>query len=69
MRYLQGTKNYMLFYKHGDNLEVVEYSKWNFFRYQDFRKSTLGFVFMLANGAISWKSTKYMIVASSIMKA
>jgi hypothetical protein len=43
----------MLSYKHGDNLEVVEYSNSNFFRYQDFRKSTLGYVFMLANGAIS----------------
>jgi len=40
MRYLQGTKNYMLFYKHVKNLEVIGYSNLDFARCQDSRKST-----------------------------
>jgi hypothetical protein len=40
MRYLQGTKNYMLFYKHVKNLEVIGCSNLDFSRCQDSRKST-----------------------------
>jgi len=40
MRYLQGTKNYMLFYKHVKNLEVIGCSNLDFIRCQDSRKST-----------------------------
>nr|KYP53159.1 Retrovirus-related Pol polyprotein from transposon TNT 1-94 [Cajanus cajan] len=34
-----------------------------------FKKSTIGYVFLLVGGAISWKSVKQTIVASSIMEA
>ncbi|RVW18958.1 Retrovirus-related Pol polyprotein from transposon TNT 1-94 [Vitis vinifera] len=56
MRYLQGTKDYMLTYKRSEQLEVVGYSDSDYGGCLDSLKSTSGFVFMLENGAISWKS-------------
>ena len=53
LRYLQNTKEYMLMYKKTENLEVVGYSDADFAGCVDTKKSTLGYVFMLANGAIS----------------
>nr|KYP58076.1 Retrovirus-related Pol polyprotein from transposon TNT 1-94 [Cajanus cajan] len=35
----------------------------------EIKKSTIGYVFLLAGGAISWKSVKQTIFASSIMEA
>ncbi|RVX18691.1 Retrovirus-related Pol polyprotein from transposon TNT 1-94 [Vitis vinifera] len=69
MRYLQGTKDYMLTYKRSEQLEVVGYSDSDYGGCLDSLKSTSGFVFMLANGAISWKSEKQSITASSTMEA
>ena len=53
LRYLQGNKEYMLVYKKTDNLEVVGYLDTDFAGCVDTKKSTSGYVFMLANGAIS----------------
>ena len=50
-------------------LEVVGYSDSDYGGCLDSLKSTSGFVFMLANGAISWKSEKQSITASSTMEA
>ncbi|KAL6318326.1 hypothetical protein AAG906_039418 [Vitis piasezkii] len=58
MRYLQGTKDYMLTYKRSEQLEIVGYLDSDYGGCLDSLKSTSGFVFMLANGAISWKSEK-----------
>ena len=58
MRYLQRTKDFMLVYRRVDNLEVVGYSDSDFGGCSDDRKSTSGYIFMLAGGAISWKSVK-----------
>ena len=69
MRYLQGTKDYMLTYKRSEQLEVVGYSDFDYSGCLDSLKSTSGFVFMLENGAISWKSEKQSITASSMMEA
>ena len=69
MRYLQGTKDYMLTYKRYEQLEVVGYSNSDYGGCLDSLKSTSGFVFMLANEAISWKSEKQSITASSTMEA
>jgi hypothetical protein len=54
MRYLQGTKDYKLTYRHTDHLEVVGYSDSDFAGCVDTRKSTSGYIFLLAKGAISW---------------
>ena len=69
MRYLQGTKDYMLTYKRSEQLEVVGYSDSDYGGCLASLKSTSGFVFMLENGAISWKSEKQSITASSTMEA
>ena len=50
---LQSTKEYMLTYKKTENLKVVGYSDADFAGCVDTKKSTSGYVFMLANGAIS----------------
>ena len=69
MRYLQGTKYYMLTYKRSEQLKVVDYSDSDYGGCLDSLKSTSGFVFMLANGVISWKSEKQSITTSSTLEA
>ncbi|KAK8952136.1 hypothetical protein KSP39_PZI003213 [Platanthera zijinensis] len=69
MRYLQKTKEYMLTYKRSEQIEIIGYSDSDFAGCQDSRKSTSGYVFMLAGGAVSWKSTKQSLIASSTMAA
>nr|XP_033514970.1 secreted RxLR effector protein 161-like [Nicotiana tomentosiformis] len=62
LRYLKGTKDYMLMYRRSKNLEVVEYSDSDFAGCIDTRKSTFGYMFQLAEGAISWKSAKQSVI-------
>ena len=69
LRYAQGTKDYMLTYRRSDSLEIKGYSDADFAGDKDDRKSTSGYIFTLAGGAISWKSSKQSIVASSTMYA
>ncbi|XP_028206414.1 ethylene-responsive transcription factor ERF043-like [Glycine soja] len=65
----KGTKNHMLTYRRSDHLEVIGYSDSDFARCVDTRKLTIGFVFLLAKGAVSWKSAKQSVVGASIMEA
>ena len=58
LRYAQGTKDYMLIYRRNDSLEIKRYSDADFAGDRDDRKSTSGYIFTLAGGAISWKSSK-----------
>jgi hypothetical protein len=52
--YLQGTKGLMLTYKKSDApLEIMDYSDLDFAGCLDTEKSTSGYIFILANGAIS----------------
>ena len=69
MRYLQGTKDYMLTYRESDHLDLIGYTDADFAGCQDSRKSTSGYIFMLASGAVAWKSTKQTLTASSTMEA
>ncbi|KAL0313499.1 UNVERIFIED_CONTAM: Retrovirus-related Pol polyprotein from transposon TNT 1-94 [Sesamum radiatum] len=69
MRYLQGTKDYMLLYRRTENLEVVGYSDSDFAGCVDSRKSTFGYIFMIASGAVSWRSAKQTLIATSTMEA
>ena len=69
MRYLRGTKDYMLTFKRSDNLEVIGYTDSNFAGCVDHRKSTFGYVYLLAGAEISWKSAKQTIIAASTMEA
>ncbi|XP_059306554.1 secreted RxLR effector protein 161-like [Lycium ferocissimum] len=58
MRYLPKIKDHMLIYRKVHSLEVVGYSDADFDGCTDDHKSTSGYVFTLAGGAISWKSVK-----------
>ena len=69
LRYLQGTKDHMLTYRRTSNLEVVGYSDSDYAGCKDTRKSTFGYLFLLADGAISWKSGKQSVIATSTMEA
>jgi hypothetical protein len=66
--YLQGTKNIMITYKKSNELKFVGYADADFVG-GNLRKSTSRYIFTLAGGAISWKSSKQTITASSIMQA
>ena len=69
LRYLQGTKEYMLMYRRMDNLEIIGYSNSNFSSCVDSLKSTSGYIFMFVDGAVSWRSAKKTLIATSIMEA
>ncbi|RVW67425.1 Retrovirus-related Pol polyprotein from transposon TNT 1-94 [Vitis vinifera] len=68
-RYLQRTKYYILTYRRSSHLEIVGYSNSDFAGCLNSRRSTSGYIFMLAGGAISWKSVKQTLIASSTMEA
>jgi hypothetical protein len=57
----------MLTYRRSDSLEIKGYSDADYAGDKDERKSTIGYVFTLAGGAILWRSCKQIIVASSTM--
>lgn len=58
LRYLQGTKTHMLVYSKTGKLEMIAWSDSDLAGCTDDRKSTAGYVFLLAGGAISWKFPK-----------
>ena len=68
LRYLQDTNNYMLMYRRSSQLEVIGYSDSDFFECLNRRKSTFGYLFLLAEGAVSWKSAKQSVIASFTME-
>ena len=68
MRYLQGTKYYMVMYRQTDNLNVIGYSDSDFIGCVDSCKSTSGYIFMMVGGALSWRSVKQTLTATSTME-
>ncbi|XP_062075885.1 secreted RxLR effector protein 161-like [Humulus lupulus] len=69
MRYLQCTKDYKLMFRRNDNMEVVGYSDSDFAGCVDSHKSTSGYVFLFASGAMSWRSTKQTLTTTFTMEA
>ena len=69
MRYLQGTKDYMLMYRWTDFLEVIGHSDSYFAGCVDSQKPTSGYIFFLAGGVVSWRSAKQTLTATSTMEA
>ncbi|XP_031112055.1 secreted RxLR effector protein 161-like [Ipomoea triloba] len=69
LRYLKGTKDFKLGFKQKDILDVVGYSDADFAGCVDTRRSTSGYVFIMAGGAISWKSVKQSLVTTYTMEA
>ncbi|XP_038982244.1 secreted RxLR effector protein 161-like [Phoenix dactylifera] len=66
--YFQRTQDYMLTYNKSDLLEIVGYSDSEFAGCPDSRKSTSGYIFLLAGGAVSWKRSKQKMTAASTME-
>ncbi|KAM6596766.1 hypothetical protein CsatA_007290 [Cannabis sativa] len=69
MRYLKRTRDYMLTYRMSDHFEIIGYSDSDFEGCQDSRRSTLGYIYLLGGGAISWRSAKQTLIALSTMTA
>ena len=69
LRFLQGTKDYMVMYRQTENLDVISYLDLDFVGCVDFHRSTSGYIFMMVGGAISWRSVKQTLTATSTMKA
>ena len=69
MRYLKRTKDYKLTYKQSDPLDMVGYQDSDFVGCFESRKSTSGYVFLLARGIISWGSAKKTLVTISTIEA
>ena len=69
LRYLAGTVDYGLRYYATGQSEIVDYSDSDWAGDKSDRKSTSGFVFLFAGGALSWKSKKQTVVARSTAEA
>ncbi|XP_075499310.1 secreted RxLR effector protein 161-like [Primulina tabacum] len=69
MRYLKRTCDYMLTYRKSNNVEIMGYSDSDFAGCQNSMRSTSGYVFLLAGGAISWRSAKQALTSSYTMAA
>jgi hypothetical protein len=59
----------MLTYERSDRLEIVGYSDLDFVGCLDTDRSTSGYVFKLAGGAILWSSAKQTVMTLSTMYA
>ncbi|GKC42143.1 hypothetical protein Tco_1059865 [Tanacetum coccineum] len=69
MRYLQGTLDYGMKYKRGEDSELIGFTDSDYSRGLDDGKSTFGYAFMIGSGAISWSSKKQPIVTLSTTEA
>lgn len=69
LRYLLGTQSYAIKYNGSSNAGIIGYSDADWAENKDDRHSTTGYVFLLAEGAISWTSKKQKTVALSSMES
>ena len=69
LRYLKGTRNYMLTYQKSTHPQMVGFSDSDFGGCKDSRHYTLGYVYLLGRGAISWKSQKSELIYTSTIEA
>ena len=56
-------------YRQTNNSEVIGYLDSDFTGYIDSHKSTSGYIFMMAGGAVSWRSVKQTLTATSTIEA
>ncbi|XP_040361930.1 secreted RxLR effector protein 161-like [Rosa chinensis] len=71
LRYLKSTRDHMLVYKRIEDqeLKVECYTNASYKQDLDDLKSTSGYIFMFAGGAISWKTNKQSLTATSTFQA
>ena len=65
LRYLQGTQDLGLFYKRNQDLSMVGYTDAGYMSDPHNARSQTGFVFLCGGTAISWRSFKQTLVATS----
>ena len=58
----------MLTYRNTDTLEVVGFSDSNYAGCVDDKRSTSGYIFIMTEGFVSWKSVKQTLTTSSTME-
>lgn len=68
-RYLKHTIHYKIVYSKTTKIEVTGYTDSDYAGCIDTRKSTSGYVFILANSPVTWKSQKQNVVAQSTTEA
>lgn len=66
--YLQGTKNFELFYKKRTSSKLIGFTDSDYTSDQDDQKSTFRYVFILGSTVVSWSSKKQPIVTLSTTK-
>jgi len=69
LRYLRNTANLGIQYNTQNSNMPIGYTDSDFAGHPDDRKSTSGYVFMLAGGAVSWRARKQPLVAFSTVEA
>lgn len=69
MRYLSGTRSYGIRFDGKQGVEVMGYSDSDYAGCLQSRKSTTGYVFLLAGGAVSWKYKLQSTTATSTCEA
>ena len=69
LKYLRRTKDIFLIFEGDSELQVEGYTNLDFMSDPDDRKSTSGYVFICNNGAVSWKSSKQLIIVDSTIEA
>ena len=65
LRYLKGITGFGIFYKKGGDDELVACADSGYAGDLEDRMSTLGYVFLLSSGAVSWSSRKQPVVSLS----
>lgn len=71
LRYLSGTRTFGLKYRKSNDGrdDLVGYSDSDWAGDPETRRSTSGFVFIMANGPVSWKSKRQRVVSTSSVEA
>lgn len=69
LAYLKGMLDYKITYHRGGNLDPISYVDAHYAGDLDTRRSTLGYVFTMAGGPISWSAKCQATVALSTMEA
>jgi len=69
LRYLAGTRTHGILYDGARGIEVEGYSDSDYAGCLESRKSTSGYIFLIAGGAVSWKSKKQSNTATSTCEA
>lgn len=69
LRYLRGTKNHGIVFTESESVECLGYSDADWAGDREDRRSTSGYLFLMAGGPVSWKSRKQGTVALSTAEA